>query len=448
VAEDWAGSKNLVTILAKDWAGKEVERMSELVGEFAALQFRFKQEGKFLLQAVVDKKGDVLARAGVPSWDWPNLAKAYPRSPLDPNDKGYSPIVGEALKGVPGFDIWYFEAKMMIVAAAPIRSEADIVGVLLLGVHVSANYAEEDKRTFGVDVAYILDTKVHGTTLGAEETNALTDYIIKEDPSLLRNVLVETRKPSDSTNLELVGTKYRAIFAPFPGISDPNKERKAAYVLLVRADMLSEPLVAVQFRVIVPTVICLGLVLVLGLIFSRGLERPAEEVEKGIIEVVSGNKDYVWPSQNNYMRGIAHQLNNMIASLQGRPLPDEAAEAQAKAVTGEWADPLFIDEEAVRAAMKEVVIDAEAARALAGEAETTYYARLFREFTGARQKLGLPIGSLDEAKFTQKLRNNEAVMKRKYGAALVRFQVVVKGKQVILHPVALTEAGLVVGREA
>jgi hypothetical protein len=439
-AKKWASSDTLEDVLKGDWAVDAKGTKRTVVGELAALEVRYHED--YYLEVVLDENGEVIARNKGLNWTWKNLADAYPTSASDASKTATSPIVTASINGGAGSDLWLFEDLMVIVAAAPIVHNDVVVGVLVLGRHLSSSYAEGDKGMLGVHVSYMLDSRVHGSTLSAEEVEDLQEKL-RDDKSLLGPVLGEERSVSAPVSLRLKDTDYRAIFAPYPGESST---KRSAYAVMLPEDVYAAPMNMVITPIFIFGGVALLLVIVLGLFLARGLERPPADIEEGIIEVINGNQDYKFRPQPNYMAGIAQRLNIMVASLLGRPLPDEELEEEVRrSTTGEWADPLFIDEDAVKARLEDMMhIDVESAKRLAMENEDEYYSRIFKAYTNYKSGLGQPLGGVTLDKFRQKLRNNETMLKRKYNAAMVRFVVVVKEDTVILQPVPLDAQGQLV----
>ena len=76
------------------------------------------------------------------------------------------------------------------------------------------------------------------------------------------------------------------------------------------------------------------------------------------------------------------------------------------------------------------VLSAEALAALKQEPAEAYYARLFREYAAAKQRVDQPL-NISEPQFTEHIRSEEQSISQKEGRA-VRFVVQVQQDQVVL----------------
>ena len=72
--------------------------------------------------------------------------------------------------------------------------------------------------------------------------------------------------------------------------------------------------------------------------------------------------------------------------------------------------------------------------ALAEEPEDAYIKRTFDEYIAARKQTNESNEGLTLDGFAQKLKQNEAALKKKHSARMVRFKVVIKNGQTTLKP--------------
>jgi hypothetical protein len=119
----------------------------------------------------------------------------------------------------------------------------------------------------------------------------------------------------------------------------------------------------------------------------------------------------------------------MLARLLGRPDPSDDELGQSDDGNGpRWGGELSVD-----ASTTGPQTTPELA-ALAEEPEDSYLKRTFDEYVAARKQTNEGTEGLTFDGFATKLKQNEAALKKKHGARLVRFKVVIKGGQVTLKP--------------
>jgi HAMP domain-containing protein len=400
---------------------------------FVAVQVRnqeLKDESrKADLLAVTDAAGKVICRD------------------VDPNEmfgddlKAKYPTIGRALVGQSVKDIWNWNGRMMRVAVVPIRQQNNVVGTFVVGFMVTAVDAQQKKReVLGADLAYFLDGKVHASSFagpdGKEDptrVQALAGIIF--DGEKFANQAVDGKKTTVVFPALLGIEKYLAVATPMAGNSD---NVKTGVVIL---SMVPQP--SGTGGLIVLGLVAILVVLIGVMLTARNLIHPAEEIERGVSEVINGNLEYTFPQVSRDFEGLANALNVMLCRLTGRPEPNEEGDDDdaPKDAAARWrGDPLFVEElgqaEVAKAQEGASAADAELAK-LVEEPELKYLQRTFKEFVAAKQAQGQAVESMTLDAFVGKLRQNETSLKDKYKCKSVRFRVVVKDKQVTLKPVPI-----------
>jgi HAMP domain-containing protein len=372
---------------------------------------------------------------------------------VDPNEmfgddlKARFPAVGRALQEQAVKDVWNWGGRMMRVAVVPIRQQHAVVGAFVVGFVVTAADAQQKKReVLGMDLAYILDGKVQSSSFAGPDG--------KEDPTRVQQLAaqifdgakwaqqaIDGRKATEVFPVILGGERQLAIAAPAPGNSDNVKTGVIIVSSLAGHAATGGLIIALGLCAILVAVIVIMLT-------ARQLIGPAEEIEKGVSEVINGNLEYTFPQASRDFEGLANSLNVMLCRLTGRPEPSEEGEddEEPQTAASRWrGDPLFVEAlaQAVVAGVQEAqasgaaaAADAELAK-LVDEPELVYLQRLFKEFTGAKQAQGQAVDTMTLDGFVGKLRQNEASLKEKYRCKAVRFRVVVKDNQVTLKPVPI-----------
>jgi hypothetical protein len=188
-------------------------------------------------------------------------------------------------------------------------------------------------------------------------------------------------------------------------------------------------------------VLALGIVSLLVAMFAVVLTSmrflmPLDTVEKGVAEVINGSRDVTFEAGSPDFEGLANGLNVMMARLLGRPDPtdDDLGSSEPSGQGGRWQGELAVEENPTG---PQTALSPENV-SLANEPEDQYLRRVFDEYVAARKQTGEGIEGLAYEGFAAKLKQNEAALRKKYDAKMVRFKVVVKNSQTTLKPVPIT----------
>lgn len=401
---------------------------------FVALQARQARletkERKADLMAVLGPTGKVVSRDL-------NINALY-----DEDWKAKYPAVAKALGGAAVKDVWDFDGRMTQVALAPIRSKTtgQIAGVLVMGYAATSKDATSDRERVGAEVAYFLDGKVHASSMrkaGGESAKekALAGQLFEgrklADPAMAG----EMTKPFEVT---IDGERYLGAAGPLNGNAT---KTKSGFVVLASISAAEEPFANVVTWVLLVGLFGALLSVVAAVLSAMRFLGPLDSVERGVADVINGARDITFESPSPDFEGLANGLNVMMARLLGRPdptdddIPPEASES-ASSSAGTPA-PSRGNEMAVDPVVTGQHTSPENA-ALAIEPEDQYLRRIFQEYVDARTKSGEGVdASLTYESFVQKLRGNEAQLKKKYNSKAVRFKVVVKNGQTTLKPVPI-----------
>src|SRR5262249_4244772 len=157
--------------------------------------------------------------------------------------------------------------------------------------------------------------------------------------------------------------------------------------------------------------------------------QPLDHIETGVGEVINGNRDYSFDTPSKDFEGLANALNVMQARLLGRPDPrgdDEIGSDEEEAQR--WGGELSIETSQTGPQRAPEVMQ------LAEEPEDVYLKRTYDDYVAARKQTNEGVEGLTFDGFVQKLKENEAALKSKHGARMVRFRVLVKENQTTLKP--------------
>lgn len=373
--------------------------------------------------AVVDAAGKVVARDL-------NVNALYGE-----DFKGRYPSVAQALQGNANKDIWAFNNHMYRVACAPIRGEGGrIAGVLVVGYEESAQDARVLRDAYGAEVVVFLDGKIHASSFPMTQGRAS----VKEEEigRVLfggQNVAAEAvkdRKQTAPFRVSLQGEAYVGVAAPLLGNTS---QPAAGFVVLTSLDQATGPAQRAGSYILGLGLVSALLTIVAAAYTSRRFLVTIDRVEQGVTEIINGNHDYIFEKHGDRdFEGLENALNVMVARLLGRPEPSETGEAMPSmdlGGSGAAAAPSRPDSGAAKLSPEN--------QALAQEPAEQYHRRLFDEYVHAREQTGEGARDVTYETFTEKLKENEAVLCKKYGTRMVRFKVIIKQGQTTLKPVPI-----------
>ncbi len=367
------------------------------------------------LVAIVDATGKVVARdLNINSMYGEDLRAAHP-------------AVATALSGTANKDIWEFNHRMYWVACAPIRgTDGKIVGALVVGFEESGHDAQVLRDGFGTEAVLFLDGKIYASSFGEESSEEQTlAKVLFAGPELAGPALKERRQTAPF-RVALHGESFVAVAAPLLGnTSHP----PAGFVVLSSVDQALLPVGRVGAGVVILGLLAMLIAAATAMFTARSFLVPLDEIEQGVAEIINGNRDYIFEKGSQVYEGLENGLNVMIARLLGRPDPSENGEAMPASMDS-------VETSETPAQQVTTAISGEN-QELAREPEDRYLRRLYDEYVNAREQTGEGTKDLNFQGFSQKLKDNEVLLAKKYGTRLVRFKVMIKQGQVTLKPVPI-----------
>lgn len=425
LAAEKARNPKLVAVAERpDEMGRRQAAFEECEALNASLR---KQSRQADILAFLDSTGKVLARDLNPNANYGEDLRAK------------FPAVAQALKGQPVKDVWTWGNRIHDVALAPIaKPDGTIVGALLIGYVLSAKTAQSNRDLLGTEIAYFHDGKVHTSSFESAEadgkedvgkTQAMSTLLFQSGGRLALDALARGEL-TPVWHHEIDGEDYVVVAAPLPG-NFADKTSGAA-LLASTTDGLR------RARRAGAVVVIFGLVAILvtlgaAVLTARRFIAPLDSIEIGIAEVINGNIDYTFKPVGPDFDGLANSLNVMLARLLGRDEPSED-QVEEEDETPKWKAEQMIFEAGDGAS---AAAGGLAAGGLAQESEASYYPRLFGEYVNALRGLGKPIEGMSVQSFMAKLHLAEAGLEEKWDCKLVRFQVAVRGDQVVFCPIRL-----------
>ena len=379
---------------------------------------RLEAEGrKADLVAVVGANGHVVARDL-------NINAMF-----DDDLRARYPSVGKALDGVANKDVWNFDGHLYRVGAAPIRSRAGaVVGALVIGYNASATDSQADRDKLGTEVAYFLDGKIHASSFKKEggesaEEKALAASLF-DGPRLADGAVAGNLTPA--TPIKIGGEDFIAAAGPLPGNLTKSK---GGYVVLGSLTAARANLSGVEFLVFVLGLIGMLVAVGAAVLTAMRFLQPLDRIESGVAEVINGNREFSFDTPSKDFEGLANGLNVMLARLLGRPDPSDDDLGGSDDNGQRWGGELSVADASTTGPQTSPEL-----QALADEPEEAYLKRTFEEYVAARKGTNEGTDGLTLDGFAAKLKQNEAALKKKHGARMVRFKVIVKNGQTTLKP--------------
>ena len=348
------------------------------------------------------------------------------------------PPVDAALKGTASHGVVSLSDRMTQLAAAPVmKSDGKLLGVLLVGYGVSVRDAESKHDQLGAHVGYMFKGQVQTSSFtegggpNAKEDggkrDALTAALFQQGDKPGAEALAKgTASPPFRVTLD--GQEYLAVAAPLY----PQDHTAGFVVLQARTDGSAGEAGA---KIIIFGLLGILVAIAATVMTANRFIKPLDQIELGVGEIINGNIDHTFRPVGPDFEGLSNSLNVMLARLLGREEPneDEVEDDDGK----RWqSDQVVIDELGASELTGEAASNP-AAAALAAENEGSYYPRLYGEYLAALRAANQPTKGLSVQLFTAKLRLVEGGLRQKWKCKQVRFRLVQRGNEIVLHPVPL-----------
>ncbi len=341
----------------------------------------------------------------------------------------------------------YDGQKWFDVVFSPIRSEAGVLGLLVVGYELSDSVAAEDRVRLGLEVGYLVRENdrfaVQSLSFGTQtEKTALLTWA--NNPATNLAAVFNSEGNSGIRDLEIDGHTWRIAARSFPNLHRPTRAGAVRPGFVVMSDVTAaqSPATELVLPILYLSIFALVLMILYNLFLANYLLQPIETIEEGLLRVISGEQNHRIELQHAELGGVVYRVNQLLQQLSGeeeesddqgrvsRPPPRPAAPA----VTAPT-----IDEAALTAFSAANPADAQVAQQLASAPENEYYEQLRKEYLAARQKIGQ--GSQDglsHEQYVEIVRGNEAQLAQKYGHTVVRFTVSVQANQIVYRPVPIS----------
>lgn len=208
--------------------------------------------------------------------------------------------------------IRYGEQGWLEVAVAPVIVGEQIRGGLLVGFVLADSAARSDAQRVGVDVGYLFrdgdNCMVQSLSVGQQREKEQLDTWCNQRQ--LRNIL----RGRQTAKLTLGDDEFFAISIPMPGAYSSNN---AGAIVMRSMTAAKAPANDVAFPVLL--VMLLGLVVVVGsnLYVAMYLEKPIEQIEDGLLQIINGNREHRINVEHAELGGIVYRVNQLVSELTG-----------------------------------------------------------------------------------------------------------------------------------
>ena len=215
---------------------------------------------------VLDRHGRVLASVG----------------PISSTQGAREPLLRETLRGRQVTGILVQGSHQFQATAIPVRSDGQIVGVLLLGAEIGNPLAHELRSEMRCEVTFVSDREVTGTTLvDPRELGALMDR--------LATLAISPNTDFNSLHVLQVHAQGQIFLTLVRRIPHSDPTSPQLYVMQRSYDPETSFLHRMQRDMLVLAVLALIMAVVTGLFHSEHVLRPIQKLVQGAQEMQRGN---------------------------------------------------------------------------------------------------------------------------------------------------------------
>jgi hypothetical protein len=371
---------------------------------------------------VVDDQGVALGRNGSALMRGEKISAAY------------ASLAQSLSTGNPVSDLWINRQRQeqMFVSIAPVRSEqGTILGAVVIGIPLNDERLQRTSElTSGSSLLFsvvndnALDIVARGGPLPGGDVQAeLTG------PRLLPAAQAAMRTRNVITN-EIHGGEWVFAAAPLDGFASGQ-----AVIIASLPTSLVASLTGLLAPLLGAIVLGLALVMIAGWLLGNYITQPISELEDGLLAVINGNQTLRFQLEHPEFGGLVFRINSLLNALMGVPEDntDDQGRPSVSPDAQHFEEALSVDESSVTNPQ----VDPGVVASLSAEPADAYYARIFKDYIVAKQKLGDPIDGLSFEGFAARIRASEQEMDSKYGRS-VRYIVELRGNSVVLIAVPIS----------
>ena len=421
VVRKFAAEKNIIdAIMMETDTPEKMEERHFKIFEQVEIISRLRYFGDTYI--VTDAEGVELARTQVAQWR--------------KNRFGDRKIVKDALAGESGEDVWLLDGKVTIVDASPIVSEGKVIGILVMCNFIDEDLVKQEKAIVFDDFAYFSRNALIASSLPTDKHTALNTFV-QRNSSKIAQVLL-SKNDYFEEKLKLVEDTYVVLLSPLAG---GQGDQSLAGFMLISSETkwLKEFVSGRNFMLIISICLVLLGISVAFIIIQKAYD-AIDFVLEGAHQIIIGNKDYEFTSDDDFLNQLGQTLNLMIAILLGKYIPEDEEEADQMSLRGSLgtgkagAGPVdrMLIETVEEQADGEKKVDDTAVSEMADM--DAYYDKLFGEFIAAKKAIGEDVSLITKGNMVAKLMRAEEKLIEKHGCKKVHFVIKVEKKKVTLKP--------------
>lgn len=366
---------------------------------------------------VLDKDGTELARTMVANWK-KNKYLNYQ-------------IVKNALDGVDGEDVWKIEGKIQFVDVTPIKEGGNILGLMLMANALDEELVKQEQEIAFGEFAFFSADRVISSSISSTKQGVLNNYV-KQNASKIATVLTSKNQYyKEKVNLD--GEEFIALLAPIP-TSDDNG--LAGFMILRSETYWLKIFDGIRNFIMLITILFMILGVSISFLLIQKAYDAIDFILEGAHQIIIGNKEYQFVSDNEFLNQLGQTLNLMIAILLGKYIPEDEEEAAAMAMKGtlDGKKPELSKDNLLIETVDENASGQESQPEEDFNKDEDYYNALYEEFIQAKKNVGEDVTQITRERMVAKLKRAEEKLLEKHGCVSVKFNVKVEGGKVALKP--------------
>jgi hypothetical protein len=369
--------------------------------------------------ALVDAAGRIVGRNGSALARGDDLATAYPG------------LRQTLTTGQSGSDVWVDKDRYLATYVAVHDEKGQIIGALVVGRPLADTLARVSEETTGRPLVLMVSQKDQLDPVAHSQTSPLDESITKGAREGIRGALL-----SGHAGVVKDG-EFLVAAAPLEALGDGHR---AVLVAAAPASPI-EGSSALSISMLAATAVGILLVIMAGWLLGNYITRPIATLEEGLLAILNGQADRRFELDHAELGGLAFRIDQLLNQLMG--VEEDTTDAEGRPShepdTSHFSDAMSVEEKRMQSKVSasELGASPEQAATLAAEPASSYYARIYREYIGAKRNLGEATEHITEQAFVQRIQGMEKEAAAKYGRP-VRYQVQQRGNEVVLLAVPLS----------
>lgn len=375
---------------------------------------RLRYEGDIFI--VLDAEGVEQARTQVAAWKKNSFA-------------GYK-AVKDALSGKDMEDILLINDHLMIVDIVPIRDTSSILGAMIMGNRIDEGQVRQEREICFGDFVFFSQDQVIASTLSSEKQRDLDGFVKQNSQKIARVLLSKNDYFEDK--IELGGEEYFVVLSSMPSV---HEQGLAGFMILrSRTQWLREFDGSRNFLFLFSVLLVLLGVSGAMLIVQKAYN-AIDFVLEGAHQIIVGNKDYQFTSDDDYLNQLGQTLNLAVAILLGKYIPEDEDESGRMSVKGSLDAAARAKNGGDRMIIEAVDETDRAARPKTDAADPdAYLHQLYVDFVKAKKEAGEDVSEVTKDRLIAKLRRAEEKLVERHKCRRVVFSVRVSNGKVTLKP--------------